>query len=123
MRKSLIVFVLGALAIAVSCDNKKGLLPPKPLPINSDACDSIRYTNAIKAIIDKECGSGAGCHAGPFPNAGVDLTTYSNVKAKADDGRIKARITDLNNPMPPSGKMPQARIDSVLCWIDRGAPL
>jgi hypothetical protein len=120
MRTSLVILVFAVLTFAVSCDNKKGLMPPKPVPLNPDACDSIKYTNSIKAIIDKECVS---CHGGPFPNGGVDLSTYSNVQAKANDGRIKARITNVNNPMPPSGLMPQGRVDSILCWVDRGAPL
>lgn len=118
MRKSLILLVFAVLFVAISCDNKKGLMPAKSVPINRDACDSIKYTNAVKSILDKECIS---CHSGPFPNGGLDLSTYTG--AQSGTVNIKARITNPNNPMPPSGLMPQAKIDSVLCWIDKGAPL
>lgn len=108
-----------ALLVAFSCDYKKGLLPKKPEPIPTNACDSIRYNNGIKAIIDSKCLS---CHSGPFGSGGVDFSTYSNVLAQVTNGRIKDRITNTNNPMPPSGLMTSAKVDSVLCWVDKGGP-
>lgn len=120
MKKTAFIVAFIATIFIISCDNKKGLLEPTTAPISASACDSIRYTNGIKSIIDKNCTQ---CHSGPFANGGVDLTTYSNVQARALDGRIRDRITNVNNPMPPSGFMPKARVDSVLCWIDKGGPL
>lgn len=120
MKKTPFIVAFIALTVIVSCDYKKGLLAPATEPVSAEACDSIRYTNGVKAIIDKNCVS---CHSGPFANGGVDLTTYTNVQARALDGRIKDRITNTNNPMPPSGFMPKAKVDSVLCWVDKGGPL
>ncbi len=107
------------LAVIVSCDNKVGLVPKKAEPLPAGACDSIRYTNATKAIFDNECVS---CHSGPFGSGGVDLTTYSSVLSQVTNGRIKDRITNINNPMPPFGLLPQSKIDSILCWMDKGGP-
>ena len=106
-------------AIVISCDYKKGLMPKKSAPLAAGACDSIRYTNAMKTVFDNECGS---CHSGPFGSGGVDLTTYSGVLGQVTTGRIKDRITNTNNPMPPFGLMPQSKVDSILCWIDKGGP-
>lgn len=118
--KSRILFIsVVALTIAFSCDYKKGLLPRKAEPITADACDSIRYNNSVKAMIDNNC---VGCHSGPFGSGGVDLSTYPNVLARVVDGRIKDRITNSNNPMPPFGLMPAAKVDSILCWISKGGP-
>lgn len=120
MKKRILYVSIVALAIAFACDYKKGLLPKKAEPIPVNACDSIKYTKGIKTIVDNACVS---CHSGPFGSGGVDLTTYTNVKAKATDGRIKDRITNTNNPMPPFGLMSQSKVDSLLCWIDKGGPL
>ena len=111
------IFVI--FAVMISCDNKIGLLPKKSAPLPANACDSIRYTNATKPIFDKVCGN---CHSGPFGSGGVDLTTYSGVLAQVVNGRIKDRITNNNNPMPPFGLLPQSKVDSILCWIDKGGP-
>jgi hypothetical protein len=120
MKKRLLytsIFIV--VAIVVSCDYKKGLLPKKAAPLAAGACDSIRYTNALKPIFDNVCSN---CHSGPFGSGGVDLSTYSGVLAHVVDGRIKDRITNTNNPMPPFGLLPQSKIDSILCWIDKGGP-
>ena len=119
MKKAICIVTLGVIAIIASCDYKKGALPPKEVPLAANACDSIRYTNGVKSIIDNACIS---CHSGPFGSGGVDLTTYANAKIKALDGRIKDRITNANNPMPPFGLMSQVKVDSIKCWIDKGAP-
>jgi hypothetical protein len=118
---SLVLVILAA--FLYSCSNDKGLLPPKATPISTDACDSIRYSNGIKAILDNNCAT-SGCHdAGTLQN-GFDFSIYTTAQAKALDGRIKARVIDAVFPqtMPPSGKLPQAQLDSIQCWINKGAP-
>ena len=119
MNKALYILPFLILMAVISCDNKKGLIQPKAVPIPVNACDSIRYTNAAKLILNKNCGS---CHSGPFPNGGYDLTTYATAKVPALNGRIADRITNTGNPMPPFGLMPQDKIDSLMCWINKGAP-
>lgn len=119
MKKRILYISIVALAVVFSCDYKKGLLPKKVTPIAASACDSIRYNNSMQAVFNNVCSN---CHSGPFGAGGVDLSTYSNVLAKVVDGRIKDRITNTNNPMPPFGLLPQSKIDSILCWIDKGGP-
>lgn len=117
MKKTPLIAAFIALTVIVSCDNKKGMLAPTVTPISAEACDSIRYTNGVKVILDKNCS----CHSGPFANAGVDLSTYAGASGFSLD--VKKRITNANNPMPPSGLMSQAKVDSILCWVNKGAPL
>lgn len=95
-----------------------GAAPPPP-----GACDTVTYTLHVKAIVDKKCGSqannGAGCHAGAFPSAGVSLTNYQEVKAKAD--RIDARaIVAKTMPVSPEGPMTPEQLDLLKCWLGNG---
>lgn len=113
------VLIAVVLLLIISCSQDKGLLPAQAKPLPANACDSIRYTNSMAAIFNNVC---CNCHSGPFGSGGVDLTTYPNVLAKVIDGRIKDRITNVNNPMPPFGLLPQSKLDSILCWIDKGGP-
>ncbi len=115
----LYTFIFVVLAIVFSCDYKKGLLPQKAAALPANACDSIRYNNSMKNIFNNVC---CNCHSGPFGSGGVDLSTYSNVLARVVDGRIKDRITNANNPMPPFGLLPASKVDSILCWINKGGP-
>lgn len=115
-------FITGVIVcmIMVSCDNKKGLLLPKSAPISAGACDSIKYSNGIKAILDANCAT-SGCHDNITMQNGFDFSLYSTAQAQA--ARIKARAIDDNvTPMPPTGKLSQSKLDSIQCWIDKGAP-
>ena len=119
MNKAAYILTFLVVIAVISCDNKKGLIQPKAAPLPVNACDSIRYNNAAKFILNAHCGS---CHSGPFPNGGYDLTTYATAKVPAASGRISDRITNANNPMPPFGLMPQDKVDSLMCWINKGEP-
>ena len=122
MRTSLAILVFSVLAFAVSCDNKKGMLPPKSEPLPPGACDSITYSNGIKAIFDANCATSF-CHDGTTKQSNLDFSLYSTAQSQATNGRIKARVIDANpSPMPPSGKLPQSQLDSIQCWLDKGAP-
>jgi len=107
------------LLLFISCSQDKGLLPKVTAPLPANACDSIRYTNSMAAIFNNVC---CNCHSGPFGSGGVDLSTYAGVLGQVTNGRIKDRITNTSNPMPPFGLLPQSKVDSILCWIDKGGP-
>jgi hypothetical protein len=116
------IFIAGLVIslIGISCDNKKGMLPPVAATPTGSACDSITYAKGIKTLLDDNC---KGCHQPPFANAGHDFSTYSTASNPFTLGEVKKVINNPNNPMPPSGLLPQSKIDSILCWIDRNAPL
>jgi hypothetical protein len=96
---------------------KYPVAPPKPVNV----CDSATYTFKIKSIIDANCVS---CHSPTGQKSDVPLTDYSLVKAKADAGRIKARMIDaaVGNTMPPAGKLSQDKLDLIQCWLDKSSP-
>jgi hypothetical protein len=104
-----------------SCDKKVGKRPvADPTVIN---CDSVTYSKDIKPIIETSCAK-AGCHD-PVTKAGlVEFTSYAAVKAQADGGRIHARVI-MGDPsfMPQDvGKLPDAQLKKIQCWLDQGSP-
>lgn len=117
---------ISALAF-VACDKKVGKLPeenngqgtttsPTPPPVGF--CDTITYNKHIKKIIDANCVS---CHGPSVQQAGVTLTTYAEVKNKADAGRIKARVIDGQGGfMPQGGELTAAEKNLIVCWLNNG---
>ena len=88
-------------------------------------CDTthVTYSSTIKNILNNY--SCLGCHIGVDPPGGINLETYANVKAMADNGRLYGAITHVPGfkPMPDGGaKMSSCDINKVKAWIDAGAP-
>ena len=92
-----------------------------------NACDSNTYSelepivenptyNAnIKLLIDSKCIS---CHNS---NGEYLLTNYSAVKDATQNGSLLCRIKgNCDEVMPPSGRLPQAKIDMVDLWKSQG---
>lgn len=88
-------------------------------------CDTgnIRYSSTIKLVLNNYGCSG--CHIGGNPSGGINLETYSSVKAVVDNGRLYGAITHSAGfaPMPNgAAKMNACDIKKVKVWIDSGAP-
>lgn len=115
-----------AIALFMSCEKKVGKVASSSTTTTTGAaatglvCDSIKYNAHIKPIIMANCAV-PGCHVSGFSSG--DFTTYSGLNTKIGNGKFKARVIDANpGPMPASGKLPQSQLDSIKCWLDRGAP-
>ncbi len=81
----------------------------------------VTYTNNIQSVINSNCLS---CHSSPPVNgAPFSLTTYAQVKSRAESGLLLTAIsrqTGEARAMPPTGRLPQATIDLVEQWIADG---
>jgi cytochrome c5 len=80
------------------------------------------YDATIAEIIDNNC---VVCHSGPNADAGLSLTTYSEVRDAALNGALLNRILlPGSNPasMPPNGELGVCKIERIQAWIDAGAP-
>ncbi|NJB70140.1 putative membrane protein [Saonia flava] len=81
----------------------------------------ITYNANIKSIIDGNC---LGCHSNPPRNgAPFSLTTYEQVKTRADNGSLLSSLskqTSENGSMPPANRLPQSTIDLIEQWIQDG---
>ena len=115
-------------AITISCDKKVGKTKVEevtPPPV-AGFCDSITYNKHIKKIITANCAIPT-CHV-PGGGGSGDFTSFSVLSSKVSSGLFKARVFDLpaGDPsiMPPpsnGGKLAQSKLDSIKCWLDKGA--
>ncbi len=126
MNKRKVFFVsVTCMAFLASCSyNKDELVQPGSpgLGANSSTGENpsgavVTYTSHVKTIIDNNC---IGCHGG---QGGLFLTNYSQVKAIADNGNLLLRAIQGGGPqpMPPSGVLPQATLDTLQFWLDQNA--
>lgn len=87
-------------------------------------CDSSTFTfsGAIQPIIQNKC---QGCHSGTSAQGGIDLSTYTLIKAKVNDGKLWGSINQLPgfSPMPKNGtKLSDCEIKQFQKWIAAGSP-
>ena len=107
--------------LLISChyNNKEELFGTKT------PCDTtnITYSNTITSIlINNGC---LNCHTGPAPDGNITLSSYADVKAKVDDGKLWGSINHLPgfSPMPQGGnKLSNCELTKIMLWIDAGAP-
>ncbi|WP_353778127.1 hypothetical protein [Winogradskyella sp. 3972H.M.0a.05] len=112
------IFKIGLLAVLLnSCtaaiidEGNKSTLPP----LNR----TVTYQSDIQSIMTNSCIT---CHAGPAPNAGLDLSNYQNTRFSAEEGSLVTRMNNLNNPMPPSGKLSPQILQIIDKWVTDGFP-
>lgn len=85
----------------------------------SNETDTVTYTADIQPIMYNNCTT---CHAGGAPAAGLDLTTYTNVRSGAEFGNLVNRINNADNPMPGSGLLPESTRLKIDKWVENGFP-
>jgi|TARA_B110000879_G_scaffold211742_1_gene305405 hypothetical protein len=78
---------------------------------------TIKYNDDVKNIISANCVS---CHGGSSPQAGLDLSSYVNVRFAAENGNLLNRINDQVNPMPQSGILPSSTRAVIDQWVADG---
>jgi len=123
-------------------DPDKRMPPPPNNPLSSEQiglianwinqgalnnqCESCDTTNVsfkvdIEPLIANTC---QGCHSGTFPNAGVRLSSYEEIKTQAQSGSLLAVIRHEPGYVPMPYNQPQlsdCRIEQVRLWIEEGA--
>lgn len=87
-----------------------------------DRCDTTdyRFSTAIKPLIQNKC---QGCHNPASLGGGIDLSTYTAIKAAGTNGKLYGSINWSAGyiPMPQGGlKMPDCEIKQIRKWIDAG---
>jgi len=116
--------------IISECEDKNGFLD-----------NTLKFSIIQDKIFNNSCAI-SGCHAGPNPQANLELTngkSYENLynvpsllnpsfmRVKPGDSDNSFIIMMLKNTgpgtsqMPPSGKLQNSLIDSIASWIDQGA--
>jgi hypothetical protein len=86
-------------------------------------CDSthVTYDTIIQPIVQTWC---VGCHSGSSPSNGLSLTSYDQVKASVNSGRLMGAIRQETGfkAMPPGSKLSDCSIALFQKWINLGMP-
>lgn len=89
---------------------------------NCSSCDAsvFTYSGAVQPIMANNC---VACHSATLQNGGVNLSTYTGVKAAANSGALIGTISHAAgfSPMPQGGnKLSDCNIEQIQKWIDDG---
>lgn len=116
MKKGCFLIFLLCMILGIIASCKKN----KDDDLNNLDCSKISsgYASSVKPVIDANCLS-SGCHNPGSANG--DFTTYTGLKAKADNGSLDNRVIQQKN-MPPSGSLSMDNLKKIKCWLNAGAP-
>lgn len=107
-------------ALLYSCVKDKGSIPVEDI---LSKCDSLNvtYSATVQPIINAKCAI-PGCHTATGGN-NIPLATYTQVKAKVDNGSFRNRVLVIANmPPAPLAPLPADEKEKLQCWLDAGAP-
>jgi len=94
-------------------------------PITTCSPDTVYFTNVVLPLISSNCGK-SGCHNATSRVKGYNLTSYNGimpiVSAGSPNGsKLYTYMAGIKKQMPPTGKLPQTDIDTIVKWINQGA--
>lgn len=72
----------------------------------------------VKPIIQSTCATDATCHGAGSANGPGPLQTYDQVF----NARVIIRSAVSSGSMPKTGTLTTTQKNSIICWIDAGAP-
>lgn len=106
--------------ILSSCyyDNAEDLYP------QPSECDTtnVTFTTDVYPVISNNC---IGCHNSAFASGNVNLETYDNIVAAANNGSLMGAIKHESgwSPMPKNGnQLDDCTIKKLDAWINNGTP-
>lgn len=115
MKKLLKICVFALIFISQSCTTAiidEGSVSELP-PIDR----IVTYQSDVKSVMDNFCIT---CHGGPAPQAGLDLSSFTNTRNATLNQNLIPRMNSQTAPMPPNGLLsPQIRqlLDK---WVEDG---
>ncbi|MCX8020021.1 MAG: hypothetical protein N2747_05960 [Chitinophagaceae bacterium] len=107
------LLVISSLAGLISC--KKNSENTGGTTVNCNDVPNKTFSAHVNPIIQSRCAI-AGCHAAGSPN--IPLTNYAQVYS----ARTAIRSAVISGSMPKNGTLSAAEKNSIICWIDSGAP-
>ncbi len=78
---------------------------------------AIQFTANVLPIFQSSCAV-SGCHSTGSSNGPGALTTYAEINA----AKAQIRASVLSGSMPKNTTLSAAQKNSIICWIDAGAP-
>jgi hypothetical protein len=116
MRKSFIYISVIIVAVALIASCSKGGTNIQPA-LDCSTITNKDFTADVNPIIQSTCNQ-QGCHDVASVNGPGPLTNYSQVF----NARFAIRSAIASGLMPQNTTLTTAQKNSILCWIDGGAP-
>ena len=94
--------------------------------------ETVSFSADVLPILNANC-STVGCHSGNFPEGGFDLADSVAYKELTHPGSgyvdtlnpsfsiLYAQMKSTSNPMPPTGKLDDCKLELILKWIQQKA--
>jgi hypothetical protein len=116
MNKTLIVtmIILLSVFISISCSKDNG---GGTTTIDCSAVSNKAFAADVNPIIQGTCG-GPGCHGAGSANGPGPLTNFTEISGAAS--AIRSAVS--SGRMPKTGSLSSGQKNSIICWIDSGAP-
>lgn len=86
---------------------------------NVTISQEVKYNNDVKTIMTNYCIT---CHGNITPSAGLNLSTYQNVRFSIENGNLINRINSTTSPMPQNGLMSLENRLKIQKWANDGFP-
>jgi hypothetical protein len=118
--KKAIVLIITAASIIIACSKSKDTTSNNENGNTLD-CSTVSakmYMTDVSPIIQSKCATDGNCHGSGSVNGPGALTTYSAIF----NARSNIRAAVASGEMPLTGSLTTAQKNSILCWIDSGAP-
>ena len=119
------LFSLAGAVILAACTHLPDVPDPTPEPCDPGIVD---FTNEIYPMIQSNCAM-SGCHVGPYPADGINLSTYAGIRAEVKPGdpndselyEVLFESGDDLMPPPPMAPLSAAQKARIRLWIEQGA--
>lgn len=120
MRKALyssLVALSSVLILASGCSKDNGGGGGGGASVDCNTVTNKAFAANISPIIQSSCAI-AGCHAAGSTNGPGPLTSYSEIS----NAKTRIRSAVSSGVMPQGSSLSTAQKNSIICWIDSGAP-
>ncbi|MBL0068589.1 MAG: hypothetical protein IPP39_08910 [Chitinophagaceae bacterium] len=115
MNKILFIILIFSISsvITLSCSKDKG----GTTTVDFSTVINKAYAADVSPILQASCNL-AGCHAAGSFNGPGALTNYTEIF----NARAAIRVSVASGRMPQGSSLSTGQKNSILCWIDSGAP-
>ncbi len=103
------------LLISISCSKSGG---GGGSSVDCSTVTNKAFAADVNPIIQSSCAFSGGCHGTGSSNGPGPLTNYSQVFS----ARSSIRAAVVSGLMPQGSTLPTSQKNSIICWIDSGAP-
>lgn len=117
MTKALLVSMVFILTITITISCSKSNNGGGTTTVDCSTVTNKAFAADVSSIIQNSCAQ-SGCHNSGSGNGPGALTNYTQIAGAAST--IRSSVS--SGRMPKSGSLTTTQKNSIICWIDNGAP-